>query len=211
MGGTAPRATASTAATSKGAEEGTDSAATDAASRAPLGVAAPSTPLVADFDNGSDQTSYGIGMHAFDDKDRGGNSTTSQKLVEGGAENTKGALEVSGVVGDAIQYAFVGTSFLPNGKPTPDFSKQGFMDYSSKHTLRFFARGDGHDYTVAISGPVMDSIPAMYGFTAGPEWQEVKVPLQELGNLDLKLVKAISFGTMAPGPFRFQIDNVRIE
>src|SRR6185295_19972383 len=30
MGGTAPRATASTAATSKGAEEGTDSAATDA-------------------------------------------------------------------------------------------------------------------------------------------------------------------------------------
>jgi hypothetical protein len=118
---------------------------------------------------------------------------------------------VSGEVGTAIQYAFVGTSFLPNGQPTPDFSKQGFMDYSSKHTLRFFVRGDGQNYTVAITGPVMDAIPAMYGFTAGPDWQEVKVPLQDLGNLDLKLVKAISFGTMTVGPFRFQIDDVRIE
>jgi ABC-2 type transport system permease protein len=213
MGGTAPHAAASTAsaATSKDAEEGTDSAATDAASSAPPGVAAPSTTLVADFDNGSEQVAYGIGMHAFDDKPRGGNSTTSQKLVEDGAEHSKSALEVTGVVGDGIQYPFVGTSFLPNGKPTPDFSKQGFMDYSSRHTLRFFARGDGHSYTVAISGPVMDAIPAMYGFTAGPEWQEVKVPLHELGGLDLARVKAISFGTMAQGPFRFQIDNVRIE
>jgi ABC-2 type transport system permease protein len=210
-GCTRPDAAPTDSATSKDAEGGTDSAATDAASSAPLGVAAPSTTLVADFDNGSEQTSYGIGMHAFDDKPRGGNSTTSQKLVDGGAQKSKAALEVSGVVGDGIQYPFAGTSFLPNGKPTPDFSKQGFMDFSSKHTLRFFARGDGHDYTVAISGPVMDAIPAMYGFTAGPEWQEVKVPLQELGDLDLKLVKAISFGTMAPGPFRFQIDDVRIE
>jgi ABC-2 type transport system permease protein len=211
MGGTAPHAAASNAATSKDAGEGTDSAATDAASSAPLGVAAPSTTLVADFDNGSDQASYGLGMHAFDDKGRGGNSTSSQKVVEGGAENSRAALEVSGVVGDGIQYPFVGTSFLPNGKPTPDFSKQGFMDFSSKHTLRFFARGDGRDYTVAISGPVMDAIPAMYGFNAGADWHEVSIPLHELGNLDLTRVKAISFGTMAPGPFRFQIDDVRIE
>jgi ABC-2 type transport system permease protein len=212
MGGTAPQATASTAATSKDpAENGSASAANDAGSAGPVGVAAPATALIADFDNGSDQTAYGIGMHAFDDKSRGGDSTTSQKLVAGGAENSKGALEVSGEVGTAIQYAFVGTSFLPNGQPTPDFSKQGFMDYSSKHTLRFFVRGDGQNYTVAITGPVMDAIPAMYGFTAGPDWQEVKVPLQDLGNLDLKLVKAISFGTMTVGPFRFQIDDVRIE
>jgi hypothetical protein len=114
-------------------------------------------------------------------------------------------------VGTAIQYAFVGTSFLPNGKPTPDFSQQGLMNYSSRHTLRFFARGDGQNYTVAISGPDLGAIPAMYGFNAGTDWQEVVVPLAELGNLDLERVKAISVGTMAPGPFRFQIDDVRIE
>jgi hypothetical protein len=211
MGGTAPHAAAGTAATSTGKEEGTDSAATDAASTAPAGVAAPATQMIADFDSGNTNATYGIGWTAFDDKSRGGNSTTSEKLIEGGAAHSKGALEVSGDVGTAIQYPFVGTSFLPNGQPTTDFSKQGLMDYTSKHMLRFFARGDGNSYTVAISGPVMDTIPAMYSFTAGPEWQEVQVPLADLGNLDLKRVKAISVGTMNPGPFRFQIDNVRIE
>ena len=214
VGGTAPVAAASTAATSKDATEGkTATAATDAAASpdAPVGVVAPDTTLIADFDSGSDQASYGIGWQAFDDKSRGGNSTTSQRVVADGAGHSKGALEVSGDVGTAIQYPFVGTSFLPNGKPTPDFSQQGFMNYSSRHTLRFFARGDGHNYTVAISGPVLGAIPAMYGFNAGADWQEVAVPLAELGNLDLERVKAISVGTMAPGPFRFQIDNVRIE
>ena len=80
----------------------------------------------------------------------------------------------------------------------------------SRHTLRFFARGDGQNYTVAISGPDLGAIPAMRGqcLRGG---QEVVVPLAELGNLDLERVKAISVGTMAPGPFRFQIDDVRIE
>jgi len=211
MGGSAPHAAAGTAATSTGKEEGTDSAATDAASTAPAGVAAPATQMIADFDSGNTNATYGIGWTAFDDKSRGGNSTTSEKLIEGGAEHSKGALEVSGDVGTAIQYPFVGTSFLPNGQPTTDFSKQGLMDYSSRHMLRFFARGDGNSYTVAISGPIIDTMPAMYSFTAGPEWHEVQVPLAELGNLDLKRVKAISVGTMNPGPFRFQIDNVRIE
>ena len=213
VGGTAPHAAASTAATSKDAtDQEADSAATDAeSSAAPVGVAAPDTTLIADFDNGSDQASYGMGWNAFDDKSRGGNSTTSQRVVAEGAGHSKGALEVSGDVGTAIQYAFVGTSFLPNGKPTPDFSQQGLMNYSSRHTLRFFARGDGQNYTVAISGPELDVIPAMYGFNAGADWQEVIVPLAELGNLDLERVKAISVGTMAPGPFRFQIDDVRIE
>ena len=126
VGGTAPHAAASTAATSKDAtDQEADSAATDAeSSAAPVGVAAPDTILIADFDNGSEQASYGMGWHAFDDKSRGGNSTTSQRVVAEGAAHSKGALEVSGDVGTGIQYAFVGTSFLPNGKPTPDFSSR---------------------------------------------------------------------------------------
>ena len=142
---------------------------------------------------------------------RGGNSTVSQQLVEGGAGQSKAALEITGEVGTAIQYPFVGTSFLPNGKPQVDFGKQGLMDYSARQTLRFDARGDGKRYTVIIMGPALDAIPAMYGFVAGPEWQEVRVPLHELGGVDLQRVKVISIGTMNPGPFRFEIDGVRIE
>jgi hypothetical protein len=85
------------------------------------------------------------------------------------------------------------------------------MDFSKKQTLRFFARGDGHNYTVLLMGPALDTIPAMYSFTPGENWQEVSVPLQQMGALDIKRVKLISFGSMSPGPFRFEIDDVRVE
>jgi len=210
LGGNTPRAAASNAATSK--DSGTGSATPVAETAvANLGVAAPDTTLIGGFDDGTVKAAYGIGWRATDDRMRGGNSTVSQRLVEGGAESSKAALEVSGEVGTAIQYPFVGTSFLPNGNPDKGFADQGFMDYSRRQTLRFFARGDGRQYTVAIMGPVLDAIPAMYGFVAGPEWQEVRVSLKELENFDLTRVKVISIGTMTPGQFRFQVDGVRVE
>jgi hypothetical protein len=85
------------------------------------------------------------------------------------------------------------------------------MDFSRKQTLSFRARGDGHEYMVMMMGPALDTIPAMYNFTAGSDWQEVHVPLQNMASIDLQRVKLISFGTMAPGAFRFQIDDVRLE
>ncbi len=71
--------------------------------------------------------------------------------------------------------------------------------------------GDGQSYTVVIMGPQLDTIPAMYSFKAEAAWQDVTVPLNEMANVDLKRVKVISIGSMHPGPFRFEIDRVRIE
>jgi ABC-2 type transport system permease protein len=212
FGGNSPHAAASPAATSKDAvEDGAASAATDAAPSMPVGVAAPDAALIADFDHGSANTSYGIGFNSSDDKERGGNSKISQKLVAGGAQDSSGALEISGEVGTALQYPFVGASFLPNGTPDTEWLKMGYMDYSARHSLSFYARGDGQTYTVLFLGPVVDGIPPMYQFNAGPEWTEIQVPLANLGGLDLKRVKLISIGSNNPGPFRFQIDNVRLE
>ncbi len=208
MGGNAPKAAAKTAATSNDAAKSVPDASGSAAL---VGVAAPDKPAIADFDGGSANASYGLGFSASDDKMRGGNSSATQKLVDGGAEKSRGALEVSGEVGTGIQYPFAGTSFLPNGSPNVEWLEQGLMDYSRKQSLRFFARGDGKDYFVMLMGPALDAIPAMYGFTAGADWQEVRVPLQNLGGIDLEQVKLISFGTMTPGAFRFQIDDVRVE
>jgi ABC-2 type transport system permease protein len=212
LGGNAPQAAASPAATSKEVkEDGAASAATDSTSSAPLGVAAPAITLIADFEHGSDAASYGVGWHAGDDKDRGGNSTISQRLIEGGAQNSRGALEISGAVGTALQYPFVGTSFLPNGIEGAEWANQGLMDYSAKKTLSFYARGDGQSYTVVIMGPALDAIPAMFPFVAGADWQAVSIPLQGLSSVDMKRVKLISIGSMTPGPFRFQIDDVRLD
>ncbi|HET9473740.1 MAG TPA: hypothetical protein VFO82_07590, partial [Steroidobacteraceae bacterium] len=125
--------------------------------------------------------------------------------------NSRGALEVSGEVGTALQYPFVGTSFLPNGIEGAEWADQGLMDYSAKKTLSFYARGDGQSYTVVIMGPALDAIPAMFPFEAGADWQAVNIPLQGLSSVDMKRVKLISIGSMRPGPFRLQIDDVRLD
>src|SRR5688572_13626958 len=214
MGGNAPQARANTAATSKDATDGNSAAAaTDAAapSGAPVGVAAPEAALIADFDQGSEKSRYGLGWQAGGDDMRGGSSKASQHLVEGGARQSRAALEVTGEVGTAIQYPFAGTSFLPNGAESTEFDKQGYMDYSAKNTLSFQVRGDGQTYTLMLMGPRLDVIPSMYGFVATADWQEVRVPLKDLSGLDLQRVRLISIGTSTPGPFRFQIDDVRVD
>jgi hypothetical protein len=191
-------------------------AATDAASAAAdtpvsealAGVAAPATAVIADFENASESAAYGVGWTAAGDDMRGGNSKAAQHLVAGGAAGSKGALEVSGEIGNALQYPFAGTMFFPEGPPM-----QGLMDYSGKKILTFRVRGDGGRYMLmVISGMQMDAIPLMVDFEAGAEWREVRLELASLGAADFKRVRAIGIGSMGPtGPFRFQIDDVRVE
>jgi len=192
------------------------SAATDATSaatgtpdpEAARGVAAPEAIVLASFDGGSATAAYGVGWSAAGDGMRGGNSSATQQLVDGGAAGSKSALEVTGTIGDGIQYPFAGTMFFPQGPPM-----QGLMDYSGKKTMTLQARGDGRRYMLmVISGLAVEGIPLMFDFETGPEWREVRLDLAKFSNVDWKRVRAIGVGTMGPvGPFRFQIDDVRLE
>jgi ABC-2 type transport system permease protein len=199
--GSKPENTADTAAA-------TDESSTAGSSGPPAGERAPDTALIAGFDNGSPAAAYGTGWAAAGDAMRGGNSTATQRLVGNGAGGSAGALEVTGTLGDAIQYPFAGTMFFPHGEPM-----QGLMDYSGKKTLRFQARGDGRRYMVmVISGLAVEGIPLMYEFETGPDWKEVRLELADFAAADWKRVRAIGVGTMSPaGPFRFEIDDVRLE
>jgi hypothetical protein len=63
-----------------------------------------------------------------------------------------------------------------------------------------------------ISGDSMQAMPAMQGFTAGPDWQEVRLPLSGFAGAELGRVRAIAFAAMSPpGAFRFRIDQVEVE
>lgn len=212
MGGTARvLAAPRTAATSDGASGSSTAAATAADESGAPGVAAPAIPLIADFENGTATAAYGLGWTATDDATRGGTSTAAIRVVDGGAAGSRHALEVSGTVGDGTQYPFTGTSFLPAGTPDTPFPNQPLADYTGRSTLHFYARGDGRQYLVVMLGARLDTMPAMYGFVAGPEWSEVNVPLAELANLDLKRVRVISVGAMEPlGDFKLQLDDIEI-
>ena len=198
-------------ATKEDATAATDAASSSAGTPAPdfpKGIAAPAAVEIASFDAGSASTAYGVGFSAAGDDMRGGNSHASQRWVADGADGSAGALEVTGEIGDGIQYPFAGTMFFPEGPPM-----KGLMDYSAKKTLTFKARGDGGQYMLmVISGLAVDGIPARHDFEAGPEWREVKLDMSSYSNVDWTRVRAIGVGTMGPaGPFRFQIDDVRLE
>jgi hypothetical protein len=198
-------------ATKEDATAATDAASSSAGTPAPefpKGVPAPATVEIAGFDAGSATAAYGVGWAAAGDDMRGGNSHATQQVISGGAAGSAGALEISGELGDGIQYPFAGTMFFPEGPPM-----KGSMDYSAKKTLTFKARGDGRRYMLmVISGLAVDAIPLMHDFEAGPEWQEVKLDMSSYSNVDWTRVRAIGVGTMGPvGTFRFQIDDVRVE
>jgi len=187
--------------------EASGSAATDpAASGGPVGVAAPADPVIADFDTGTDQARFGEGWKAVGDGMRGGNSTAAEHVIVGGADGTKGALEVNGTIGDAIQYPFAGTTFAP-----VNHQKGKIMDFRSRKELRFFLRGDGKQYSVIFNGGETDGAPPMYGVTSGPEWQEVHVPLADVSGLDPARIHSIAIGMLgSPGDFRFELDGVEL-
>jgi ABC-2 type transport system permease protein len=193
-------------------------AATDAASAAtdtpapsnegpPPGVPAPAEGVIASFDGGSAQAPYGIGIQAAGDDFQGGKSTASQRLVDDGANGSKGALEITGEVRPGTQYPSAGAFFFPEGPPT-----QGLMDYSKKKTLSFHARGDGKQYTVLVlSGTPARMPPLMLGFTAGPEWQKHEFQIADLGAADWQRVRLIGWMQTAQGTFQFQLDDIRLE
>jgi ABC-2 type transport system permease protein len=187
--------------------EAAGSAATDpAAPRGPVGVAAPPDPLISDFDSGSAQAKYGAGWFAAGDDMRGGNSKATQRVIDGGAAGTRGALEVTGTIGDGIEYPFAGTAFFPNG------TEEGKLtDFRGRKELRFHVRGDGRQYTVIFLGATQGGIPPMYGFNTTDDWQEVRIPLADVVNLDFAAVHGVVIGTNGPlGEFRFELDGIEL-
>ena len=183
------------------------SAATDAGSSGgPVGVAAPADPLIADFDSGATQAKYGAGWFAAGDDMRGGNSKATQRIVDGGAAGSRGALEITGTLGDGIQYPFAGTAFFPGG------TEEGKLtDYRGRKELRFFTRGDGRQYTVVFLGATQGGIPPMYGFDTGPDWQEVRIPLKDVMGLDLARIHGVVIGSNGPlGDFHLELDAVEL-
>lgn len=168
--------------------------------------AAPSAPLVSDFERGEVTSRFGSGWQITTDRMRGGQSTASMALVEEGAEGSAGALRVTGEVSDGFMYPWAGVMFFPGETPMAP------VDFSGGRVLTFRMRGDGGTYTVMLfSGARHTARPAMRHFTTGSDWQRVVMPLSRFNGADPAYLRGIAF-TAGPGrgPFHFSIDDVAI-
>jgi len=162
--------------------------------------------LISDFDDGTASTKFGMGWMISTDTIAGGKSTGEMKVADGGANQSKHALEVTGVIDGGLPYAWAGVMFSPGAQPFAP------VNLSAKKTISFFAKGDGQTYRVLFFTESGGRMPAQQTFTAGPEWTKVSLPFSAFNGTNGHDISAILFvGGPAAGKFDFQIDAIKLE
>jgi imidazolonepropionase-like amidohydrolase len=177
-----------------------------AASRAAAPPAGSDQGLISNFEDGTLNTKFGSGFSVSTDSFAGGKSTADLKIVEGGPNSAKNALQISGTISDAFAYAWAGAMFSPG--PTP-FAP---ANLSAKKSLHFWARGDGRTCRIMLFTQSAGYMPAQKNFAAGPDWKEIVIPFSELGGTDGHDINGILFSASSlTGPFSFAIANVTLQ
>ncbi|MFD0738856.1 CIA30 family protein [Lysobacter koreensis] len=167
---------------------------------------APAGTLVSDFDGDTIDARIGTGWQPTTDQMMGGASTVRHALVAGGAAGSRGALEVRGEIKPGSPFPWSGMMFFPAAQPMQP------VDFSKRRELVFWVRGDGRQYQAMLfSGPSAQGMPSMQAFTAGAQWQEVRLPLAGFAGADPALLRGVAFTAGQPrGAFVFRIDRVEL-
>ena len=164
--------------------------------------------MVSDFDDSKVSANYGSWMAAGDSMN-GGKSAASMQVVSPGADNTNGALEITGEVVAGQAFAWAGALYSPAAAPMQP------VNLSGKKSISFWAKGDGKTYTLIVltesrSGN-SGELPAMTTFSAGPEWKQYTFPFSsfETDGSDLSGIGFVH--VQEPGKFQFEIDQLQIK
>jgi imidazolonepropionase-like amidohydrolase len=154
--------------------------------------------LISTFDEGTMAARFGAGWMASDDAIAGGDSKAALRVVNG-------ALEVSGTRGGKLPYGWAGAMFSPGATPF------AAADLSSKREVVFRVRGDSATLHLLAFSERRGQMPIQATFTARAEWREVVIPFSALGGIDGRDVQALILSAGSkPGPFRFEIDEIRL-
>jgi beta-glucosidase len=164
--------------------------------------------VVSTFDTGAVAANYGSWTGAGDQMN-GGKSTATLAVVEPGAAETKGALQVTGEVIPGGPFVFAGAIYWPGAAPMQA------VNLSSKKEISFWAKGDGNTYTLLVltqsrNGQGGD-MPATQSFVAGPEWKQYTFPFSAFETDGSDLTGMGFIRVMTPGKFQFEIDQVEIK
>ncbi len=167
----------------------------------------PAGTLVSDFEDGKISSRYGSGWHITTDTQMGGESVADMQITANGADQSKGALQISGEIKAGSAYPWAGVCFAAGTKAMQP------LDYRNLKELIFKVKGDGRSYSVmAFTAAQSGGIPPSQSFKTSAQWQEIRLPLDGFDGLDLSQVAGFSFNASAPvGQFSFTIDNVEIK
>jgi len=181
-------------------------AATPAAASAAPAAELGTQTLVSDFEDGKLGVSTGSGWQMTTDQMAGGASRVEQAWVAGGANGSRGAMQVSGEIKPGFPFPWAGSMFFAATVPMQP------VDASSRTEVVFQVKGDGRQYNAMLfSGASVQGMPSIQPFTAGPEWTEVRLSLSGFNGGDLTRLRAIALTAGQPqGKFTFVVDQVEL-
>jgi imidazolonepropionase-like amidohydrolase len=160
--------------------------------------------LVSDFESGTPATAFGLGWTPSTDSFRGGSSTVSLQVEDGGASGSAKALRIEGEIVPA-PVTWAGAMFFPGTAPMSP------VDLSQRRAITFWTRGDGGSYQLMVYAKTSGYMPKMRPFTAGAEWTRVRVPFSDF-ETDGHDIMGLFFGASgSTGKFVLSIDDVRVE
>jgi imidazolonepropionase-like amidohydrolase len=131
---------------------------------------------------------------------------TTDEMIDGHsrvalARGDGGALRIEGEIAPGAPWPWAGAMFSPGA------ASMQAVDASGLTELRLRVRGDGREYALLLFSGAQMGVPAMQPFLAGPEWSEVRVPLNAFAGADLSQVRAVAVTAgLPPGRFALQID-----
>ncbi len=162
------------------------------------------TRVISQFETKEIAADFGAGWSKSTDSIMGGNSTVEMKVVDGGADQSKRSLEVSGKTRDQ-QPAFSGVMFSPGA------AQMQAADISANQSISFWAKGEGDDCQVMFFFQKRGFMPSMKTFKAEKDWTKYSFKISDFDGCDGTDVLGIWFGKGTPGEFKFQIDQVQLE
>ncbi len=178
-------------------------AAVEAARKSPVPDAV-RAGLISDFDTGKIEAAFGAGWMATTDTMVGGKSKAELAWTKEGAEESRGAMKISGEIVGGSTYRWAGALFSPGpGVMAP-------VNLSSKKALSFWARGDARLFAVEIFAQSLGVVPAIRTFTAGSQWKEYVFSFADFGLDGGGIMAVIITAYQDPGPFTLFVDNVRL-
>ena len=167
---------------------------------------APASGEISDFEDGTFKVSFGNPWTDSTDQLAGGKSIVKKEVVDGGAGGSRKSLAITGEVKQGFAYPWSGVMFLPGATPMAP------ADLSKFAAISFDVKGEaGAIYQFMAFATHLGRMPVQKTFTAGPDWKRLRFTFADLGVDGTDLMGFFVGGGPALGPFRLQIDGVKLE
>jgi beta-glucosidase len=172
---------------------------------APPAPAGSESGVVSTFDDGKVSANFGS-WQSNSDAMNGGKSTASLDVVAPGANNSKGAMKVSGELIAGASFLYAGAMFSPGSVPMEP------TNLSSKKTITFWAKGDGKACALAvITEGNQGQMPSIKPFVPGPEWKQYSFAISDFGTDGSDIMGLMFARAQEAGKFEFELDQLEIK